>query len=225
MQERLDIYNEAWQRIGTAPRDEVHEKGLLHRVVHCWILENQQPVFWFQQRAHTKKDFPDYFDLACGGHVDAGETPQQAMLRELGEEIGLHVTEKDLIPLGAYRAPDFRMPGYYDREMSYVFMIRVDEPAFELGDEVQRMVRVRAENFYQMEVNGRETIPIEMENAKHIFSHVEWHMTGYEIIVDELEKTCRTDMIFADKKEVMGKYPIPTAFSAYTQYALSIMEN
>ena len=50
-------------------------------------------------------------------------------------------------------------------------------------------------------------------------------MTGYEIIVDELEKTCRTDMIFADKKEVMGKYPIPTAFSAYTQYALSIMEN
>ena len=39
MQERLDIYNEAWQRIGTAPRDEVHEKGLLHRVVHCWILE------------------------------------------------------------------------------------------------------------------------------------------------------------------------------------------
>ena len=61
--------------------------------------------------------------------------------------------------------------------------------------------------------------------AKHIFSHVEWHMTGYEIIVDELEKTCRTDMIFADKKEVMGKYPIPTAFSAYTQYALSIMEN
>lgn len=175
MQERLDIYNEAWQRIGTAPRDEVHEKGLLHRVVHCWILENQQPVFWFQQRAHTKKDFPDYFDLACGGHVDAGETPQQAMLRELGEEIGLHVTEKDLIPLGAYRAPDFCMPGYYDREMSYVFMIRVDEPAFELGDEVQRMVRVRAENFYQMEVNGRATIPVEMENAKHIsVSRTRW---------------------------------------------------
>ncbi len=25
--------------------------------------------------------------------------------------------------------------------------------------------------------------------AKHIFSHVEWHMTGYELLVDELEKT------------------------------------
>ena len=67
------------------------------------------------------------------------------------------------------------MPGYYDREMSYVFMIRMDEPAFELGDEVQRMVRVRAGNFYQMEVNGRETIPVEMENAKRIsVSRTRW---------------------------------------------------
>ena len=28
-----------------------------------------------------------------------------------------------------------------------------------------------------------------LEKAKHIFSHIEWHMTGYEVIVDELEKT------------------------------------
>ena len=63
-----------------------------------------------------------------------------------------------------------------------------------------------------------------LENAKHIFSHVEWHMTGYEIVVDELEKAYKTDMIFADKNEVMEKYPIPTAFSTYTKYALTIME-
>jgi isopentenyldiphosphate isomerase len=110
MQEILDIYNEDWQRIGTASRDEVHERGLLHRVVHCWIIQENQPVFWFQQRAHTKKDFPDCFDLPCGGHVDAGETPIQAMLRELREEIGLYVTRNDLISLGAYRAPDFHIP-------------------------------------------------------------------------------------------------------------------
>ena len=32
---------------------------------------------------------------------------------------------------------------------------------------------------------GIEPLPA----AKHIFSHVEWHMTGYELLVDELEKT------------------------------------
>ncbi len=168
MQEQLDIYNENWQRIGTASRDEVHERGLLHRVVHCWIIQKSRPVFWFQQRAHTKKDFPDCFDLPCGGHVDAGEAPIQAILRELQEEIGLHVTKNDLISLGAYRAPDFHIPGYYDREMSHVFMLYTDAPAFSLGDEVQRMVCVSVYNFYQMEVNERKMIPVQTGNGKHI---------------------------------------------------------
>ncbi len=56
-----------------------------------------------------------------------------------------------------------------------------------------------------------------LENAKHIFSHVEWHMTGYEIIVDELEKNCSEKMIFAGKDEIDKIYPIPAAFSAYSK--------
>ncbi|MCI6466524.1 MAG: A/G-specific adenine glycosylase [Faecalicatena sp.] len=53
------------------------------------------------------------------------------------------------------------------------------------------------------------------EKAKHIFSHVEWHMIGYEIKVDELEKNCSEEMIFARKSELEEKYPIPSAFEAY----------
>ncbi|MBU3874454.1 A/G-specific adenine glycosylase [Faecalicatena sp. AGMB00832] len=53
------------------------------------------------------------------------------------------------------------------------------------------------------------------EKAKHIFSHVEWHMIGYEIKVDELEKNCSEEMIFARKSELDEKYPIPSAFEAY----------
>lgn len=53
-------------------------------------------------------------------------------------------------------------------------------------------------------------------NAKHIFSHVEWHMHGYEVLVDELEKNADGDMIFAGKKELEEKYPMPSAFEAFT---------
>ena len=53
------------------------------------------------------------------------------------------------------------------------------------------------------------------EDAKHIFSHVEWHMKGYVVKVDELEKNCSEDMIFADRKSITGTYPIPSAFDAY----------
>lgn len=54
-----------------------------------------------------------------------------------------------------------------------------------------------------------------LENAKHIFSHVEWHMIGYEIIVDELEKTNKKDFLFIEFDEIQEKYPIPTAFEKY----------
>ncbi|MDO4329573.1 MAG: A/G-specific adenine glycosylase [Lachnospiraceae bacterium] len=48
--------------------------------------------------------------------------------------------------------------------------------------------------------------------AKHIFSHVEWHMTGYLIqVTGALPET----FISADIRELEGKYPVPNAFLAY----------
>lgn len=47
--------------------------------------------------------------------------------------------------------------------------------------------------------------------AKHIFSHVEWHMTGYLVKV----KTIPEGYIAAERREIHDKYPLPNAFSAY----------
>lgn len=55
----------------------------------------------------------------------------------------------------------------------------------------------------------------EMGKAKHIFSHVEWHMIGYQVQVDELEKNCKDTVIFAKENELEDIYPIPAAFGAY----------
>ncbi|MCI8292866.1 MAG: A/G-specific adenine glycosylase [Hespellia sp.] len=54
-----------------------------------------------------------------------------------------------------------------------------------------------------------------MQEAKHIFSHVEWHMIGYRVQVDELEKNCTEPMLFVAHDELENVYPIPTAFEAY----------
>ena len=55
-------------------------------------------------------------------------------------------------------------------------------------------------------------------DAKHIFSHVEWHMTGYLIRVDELENSCSEDFLFVRPEEVQEKYPVPAAFEHYTDF-------
>lgn len=54
--------------------------------------------------------------------------------------------------------------------------------------------------------------------AKHIFSHVEWQMTGYSIRVDELEKSCTENMLFIHPEDVENEFPIPAAFEKYTKY-------
>ena len=71
--------------------------------------------------------------------------------------------------------------------------------------------------------NGIKVLRIRpLEEAKHIFTHREWHMTGYMVRVDELEQGCPGeeigDWIYIEPEETRERYPIPSAFAAYTKY-------
>ncbi len=58
--------------------------------------------------------------------------------------------------------------------------------------------------------------------SKHVFTHKEWHMTGYDVRVDELaEKKNKSGYIFVEQKEARDKYPIPSAYAVYLQNFLS----
>lgn len=50
-------------------------------------------------------------------------------------------------------------------------------------------------------------------SAKHIFSHVEWHMNGYLIHTDHIPESYLT----VDFEELKSRYAIPNAFQAYYQ--------
>ena len=78
--------------------------------------------------------------------------------------------------------------------------------------------------------NSLGLVPVRVKrlaDAKHIFSHVEWNMIGYEILVDELEREMRQPaggeraegIIFAGREEIEKKYPVPSAFAVYTESA------
>ena len=48
---------------------------------------------------------------------------------------------------------------------------------------------------------------------KHIFSHIEWHMMGYLIKVDETQEDGK--LLFADIDQLDKTFAIPTAYAAY----------
>ena len=59
----------------------------------------------------------------------------------------------------------------------------------------------------------------ELPAAKHIFSHIEWHMEGYVVKVEEPEQQGNPEkLFFVEKQQMEEKYSIPAAFAAYTEY-------
>lgn len=74
--------------IGPRSRREIHNMNLLHRAVHILVL-NPMGQLYVQKRAPTKDRNPDLWDTSAAGHVDFGETYEEAAIRELEEELGI----------------------------------------------------------------------------------------------------------------------------------------
>lgn len=51
--------------------------------------------------------------------------------------------------------------------------------------------------------------------AKHIFSHIEWHMRGYFILAENTD--CTENWVWATPEEIHAHYSIPSAFKKYRQ--------
>ncbi|MCL2338707.1 MAG: NUDIX domain-containing protein [Proteobacteria bacterium] len=87
MAEFLDVFDGARNHIGTADRDVVHAFALWHKTIHCWLVIDNMIVF---QRRSAKADvFPNTLNITASGHVSAGETVEQAFVREVKEELGI----------------------------------------------------------------------------------------------------------------------------------------
>lgn len=75
--------------VGQITRGHAHDGcKVLHPVVHLHVF-NSKGELYLQQRPHWKDIQPDKWDTACGGHVDYGETVEEALMREVREELGM----------------------------------------------------------------------------------------------------------------------------------------
>lgn len=100
MEERFPVVDATGMVIGCATRGECHSGShLLHPVVHLHVFNSRGEVY-LQKRPEWKDIQPGKWDTAVGGHVDYGETPEEALMREVREELG--ITDFVLERLGMY---------------------------------------------------------------------------------------------------------------------------
>lgn len=88
--ERIDVVNDNNVVIGQVPKSELYDGPNNHRIVHVLIF-NDQGELALQQRSRTVDFLPGYWTTVVGGHVQAGESPDQAARREMTEEIGVNI--------------------------------------------------------------------------------------------------------------------------------------
>jgi 8-oxo-dGTP diphosphatase len=85
-------------RIQERDLTKLDETQFKHRYVGCLILTNDQKIL-LQQRGVDWNHFPGYLS-EFGGRIESNESPMQALIRELKEELGAQVKAADVTTLG-----------------------------------------------------------------------------------------------------------------------------
>ena len=117
--------------------DRLYEEGLAlgrQGVVGCLVIRPDGRVF-AQRRSPLRKMFPGCWDLV-GGHIETGESPSQALERELAEETGWTLDQI----LGLRRVVDWESvdtEGWVQLKREFVLAVTVvggwDHPQLEAG--------------------------------------------------------------------------------------------
>jgi isopentenyldiphosphate isomerase len=88
MEERWDIVNEHDEVITTVTAKEGKKRNLLHRGATIFIFNSKGELF-VHKRVAEEDLYPGYYDLAVGGHAEAGEKYEETARREVEEEVGI----------------------------------------------------------------------------------------------------------------------------------------
>ena len=132
MDELIDILNPEGKSTGkTALKSEAHKNGWFHATAHIWFFTSDEKIL-LQKRALTKKVFPGIWDISVAGHIGAGEEILEGAKREVFEEIGLILENKDFIKIATRIHQVNHENGIQDNEHHHVFIAELKTPISEL---------------------------------------------------------------------------------------------
>jgi isopentenyldiphosphate isomerase len=121
--------NEQGNVTGKAPRGVCHDgkSKFLHPVVHLHLFNSSGKLF-LQKRAKNKDIHPGKWDTSVGGHIGLGEKIEDALSREVKEEVGLKIPDPQFIARYVWESSR-------ERELVFSFIARSNKiPDIDLNE-------------------------------------------------------------------------------------------
>ena len=144
------------EALSVLERDTAHRLGLLHATVHTWVVRQDMSGGWevlCQKRSLDKDSNPGCWDLSSAGHISVGDTREEAVVRELREELGIEAKPEELEYLGKtengihYQFLQGEAAGLGDLEVPFVAKYQIENSALA----VLAMLTLGSEN--EIEIN------------------------------------------------------------------------
>lgn len=140
--ELIDIVDENNKLTGQVEeRWTAYEKGLWRRTVSCWIMNEKGEVL-LQKRTANKRRNPNKW-AKTGGQVDSGETVEEAIFREVKEELGIEIPQSQIKVANIFKSDDKNKRFAYN----FIFVVNCKIDDFILQkDEVSEVKYVTIED-------------------------------------------------------------------------------
>lgn len=110
-------------------------KDLIMGNSHIWFWKSDDTTIeiMLQKRSLTKPSRPGWYHISAGGHINVGETPVDAAIREVEEEMGLNID-----PTKLHYVHSVRIIPRNPRDIVNVFLYQLngDEEITHLNGEV-----------------------------------------------------------------------------------------
>ena len=117
--ELVDIVDENNKLTGQVEdRWVAYSKGLWRRTVSCWIM-NEKGAVLLQKRTANKVRNPNKW-AKTGGQVDSGESVEDAIYREVKEELGIEIPKEQI------KVIDIHKSNEQNRRFAYNFIFVVN---------------------------------------------------------------------------------------------------
>ncbi len=175
--EYIDIFDENNNLIGEIKeKTKAHEDGNFHRTAHIWIINDNNELL-LQKRSASKKTHPNCWDISGAGHIREGESVIDGAIRELKEELGVEIKEKNLQYVATIRST--KNPK--NMEFQYVYLLKCNKKiadyTFE-DEEVSEVKYVYYEDLEKMVEDKAEGLLLHDEEFKKLFEYIRNKLRG-----------------------------------------------